>query len=345
MDLSSILLFIISKMNGERTINAGLHLLRGKKSGQTLQDVEYFAVKPFFGILPKLSDQEFDEATDVLRKANFIEEDKKLIRLTTTGEIAAGKLDAFHFSGWDYRGKEILFFKRLALTVQTLSHLHQGTSTFLPIERDREVQLFVKNMLHQQPITSAEFAKAIGSELIVALEASGMSDIQKYIFSCRLSGKDCTAKTWDQLAMELNEPPPTIRLLFIESLHRLLNSIDTSKRTPFLLQLTADIKVQSYLTDSANRTKKLYDQGHALERIAEIRQLKMSTIEDHMIEIAMNDSSFPIVNFVTEKQMKAVIAKADSIGTKRLKVLKEAFSSLSYFKLRLIMAVYKDGEH
>ena len=345
MDLSSILLFIISKMSGERSINASLHLLRGKKSGQTLQDVEYFAVKPFFGILPKLSDEEFREATDVLWKDGFIEEDRNLIRLTSTGVIAVGKLNTFHFSGWDYRGKEILFFKRLTLTVQTLSHMHQGISTFLPIERDREVQLFVKNLLHKQPITSAEFAKTVGSELIEALVASGMSEQQKYIFSCRLSGNNYTAKTWDQLAMELKEPPSTLRLLFIESLHRLLNSIDTLEKAPFLRQLTFDIKVQSYLTDSANRTKKLYDKGHALERIAEIRQLKMSTIEDHMIEIAMNDSSFPIVDFVTEKQMNEVIAKAEAMGTKRLKLLKEAFSSLSYFKLRLIMAVYKDGEY
>ena len=54
MNLSSLLLFIISRLDGERTIYAGLHLLRGKRSGQTLQDVEYYNLKPLFGILPKL---------------------------------------------------------------------------------------------------------------------------------------------------------------------------------------------------------------------------------------------------------------------------------------------------
>ena len=72
MKLSSILLFIISKMNGQRTMNAGLHLLRGKKSGQTLQDVEYFSVKPFFGILPKLEEKTYMEAAGELIEAGFI---------------------------------------------------------------------------------------------------------------------------------------------------------------------------------------------------------------------------------------------------------------------------------
>lgn len=344
MNLSSILLFIISKMNGERTINAALHLLRGKKSGQTLQDVEYFAVKPFFGILPKLTDQEFREAADALRYARLIVEEQNLISLTIAGENEVNKQNDYHFSGWDYRGKEILFFKRLALTVQTLSNMREGTTSFLPIERDREVQLFVKKMLRKQPITSPEFAKAFGEELIAALLVSGMSDEQKYIFSCRLSGKHDTAKTWDQLAMELKKPAATIRLLFIESLHRLLSAVEVSNAYPFFMAITDDIKVRSYLTDSANRTKKLFDQGHPLDRIAEIRQLKMSTIEDHLIEMAMNDTSFPIQNFVSKEQMNAVIDKANSIGTKRLKLLKEAFASLSYFELRLIMAISKEGE-
>ena len=48
MDLSLLLLTIISRLDGERSIYAGLHLLRGKRSGQTLQDVEYYSLKDFF---------------------------------------------------------------------------------------------------------------------------------------------------------------------------------------------------------------------------------------------------------------------------------------------------------
>ena len=72
MNLSSILLTIIRKLDGERTIYAGFHLLRGKRSGQTLQDVEYYGVKAFFGILPKLSLEQFNEAAKELHDADYI---------------------------------------------------------------------------------------------------------------------------------------------------------------------------------------------------------------------------------------------------------------------------------
>ena len=71
MNLSSILLTIISRIDGERTIYAGLHLLRGKRSGQTLQDVEYYGLKDFFGILPKLTAERFDEAAKQLSGFGF----------------------------------------------------------------------------------------------------------------------------------------------------------------------------------------------------------------------------------------------------------------------------------
>ena len=60
------------ELDGERTIYAGFHLLRGKRSGQTLQDVEYYGLKAFFGIVPKLTVERFDEAAKLLRDWGFI---------------------------------------------------------------------------------------------------------------------------------------------------------------------------------------------------------------------------------------------------------------------------------
>ncbi|MFS0687933.1 helix-turn-helix domain-containing protein [Sporosarcina sp. 179-K 8C2 HS] len=342
MNLSSILLFLIGKMDGQRTLNAGLHLLRGKKSGQTLQDVEYFNVKPFFGILPKLEEGTYVEAADKLMSTGLIVQDDKFVRLTDEGKDKMEGLPEFHFKGWDYRGREVIFFKRLSLLVQTLSYMRAGESSFTPIQREREIQLFVRRLLEGQPITNPVFAKQIGDELKLALLQSGMSDIQKTIFACRLTGRTETAKTWDQLATDLSASTEALRLLFIESLHRLLPVIEGNDDFHFLNKIAYDIKVHSYLTDSAMHTKRLFDQGHSLENIAAIRKLKMSTIEDHVIEMAMNDNRFPVTHFVSEEQIQAVISKSEEMGTKRLKLLKNEFDALSYFELRLIMTACKE---
>ncbi len=344
MKLSSILLFIISKMNGQRTMNAGLHLLRGKKSGQTLQDVEYFSVKPFFGILPKLEEKTYLDAAGELIEAGFIFQHDKLVSLTDPGKKKVETLPEYHFRGWDYRGREMLFFGRIALLVQTLSFMRAGDMMFNPIQKDRDIQLFVKRLLQRQPITDPLFAKKIGDELKLALNKSGLNDDRKYIFVSRLTGKAETARTWDQLAAELSRSSEDLRLAFIESLHRLLPAIEESDEFPFLKEVASDIKVHSYLTDSAKHTKKLFDQGHSMESISAVRKLKMSTIEDHIIEMAMNDERFPITRFVSEEHIRSVISKSEELGTKRLKLLKDVFESLSYFELRLILTAYKEVE-
>ncbi|MCG7343007.1 helix-turn-helix domain-containing protein [Sporosarcina sp. ACRSL] len=342
MNLTTILLFIISKLNGERTVNAPLHLLRGKKSGQTLQDVDYFNVKPFFGIFPKLEESTYVKAIDELLDTGLIVQNGKFVYLTELGKQKVKELPAFHFKGWDYRGREMIFFGRIALLVQTLSYMRFGETSFMPIQRDRDIQLFVKRLVEGQPITDPIFAKSIGDELKKALPLSGMSDVQKYIFAYRLTGKNETAKTWDQLAVELKSSTEALRLLFIESLHRLLPVIEKSSHLPYLKKMAIDIKVHSYLTDSAKQTKRLFDEGYSMESIAAIRKLKLSTIEDHFIEMAMSDKSFPLTHFVSQESIDAVLTKSREMGTKRLKLLKNEFEALSYFELRLILTTYKE---
>lgn len=57
-----ILLQIFQKLNNERTVSAAYHILRGKRSGQTIQDVGLFQLHNYFGLLPKLPRAIFDEA-------------------------------------------------------------------------------------------------------------------------------------------------------------------------------------------------------------------------------------------------------------------------------------------
>lgn len=344
MNLSSILLTIINKLDGERTIYAGFHLLRGKRSGQTLQDVEYYGLKAFFGILPKLTIEYFDEAATLLRDSGFITTgDESFVTITTTGRQLVGNLPDYEFNGWDYRGRELLFFARLSLAIQTVSNFKEGEHAFMPIQKDYESQSFVKKLYHQQPISDPAYAKYIAEELRLCIERSGMDDAQKVIVTHRLSGYRLTGWTWDQLADQLKLNPFSVRLLFIESLHRLLSVIEQSTDLSFLRKIAENVKVTTYLTDSSSKTKLLFDRGLSIEDIAATRNLKLSTIEDHFVEMSINDPQFPLTQFVTEDDVEAVVAKVKEVETRRLRLLKEEFARLSYFQLRLILGA-RTGE-
>lgn len=344
MDLKTLILVIINRLDGERTIYSALHLLRGKRSGQTLQDVKYYNLNPFFSLLPKLEKEVFDVSIDKLRQSSLITIDtESIVHITQAGKEMEASLRSYHFNGWDYRGAEQLFFARLSLFIQTLSHFRVNEKTFMPTQRDREVQLFTKDLLMGQSITNPEFALQIKEELVLSMDLSKMSEMQKQILTHRLGGYKQTGWTWSQLSQVLKVDAESIHLHFIESLHLLLPTIENSNQTPYLTRLAQHIKVSSYLTDSSRKTHQLFVDGKSIEEICEIRNLKRSTIEDHFVEISSNDERFPVEQFILQSQIDKVFNKVEELGTKRLRILKDEFPTLTYFQLRLILGVHSRG--
>ena len=53
--LQTMILFCLHKINGERTIYSIYHLLKGKKSSQTIQDTHLFHLQPFYQTYTNLS--------------------------------------------------------------------------------------------------------------------------------------------------------------------------------------------------------------------------------------------------------------------------------------------------
>lgn len=345
MNFSALLCLLFSRLNGEKTVNASYHLLRGKRSGQTIQDAKYYHLQNYFGVLPKLSKSLFDQEIENIKKQNYIAIDKdSRVSITKKGETVIQSTRPFYFDGWHYRGREEIFFARLSLIIQTLSQFSVSKKQFLPIQRDPEVQQFVKNILRHMPIENPSFALKIKDELVDLFEKSAMEEVQKTIMTYRFVGYEQTGWTWLQLGEKLNLAPIDVKLNYIESLHKMLIAIEKNDQTTFLSKIAVGIKVETVLTDSTKRTKAYFDEGHSLEEIANIRQLKLSTIEDHVVEMVLNDPDFPLERFVAQQAFIEVRKKSEMLQTKRLRLLKEQFPELTYFQLRLILSLPMKGE-
>lgn len=344
MKFTSLLCTIFSRLDGEKSVNAAYHLLRGKRSGQTIQDVQYYQLQMFFGILPKLSKTIFDDAIKEIEALDYIRIDHNdILHMTVKGQEVVQKVSPFYFNGWHYRGREEIFFARLSLIVQTLSHFRVGVKQFMPIHRNPEVQQFVKQFLRGYPIEEASFSNQFKKEFMAALERSGMENIQKTIMTYRLVGYGMTGWTWGQLGEQLNQSSLNVKLSFIESLHRLLQTIEQNDDFLLLKKIAIGIRVETLLTESTRKTKSYFDKGYTLEEISATRQLKLSTIEDHIVEMALNDEHFPLKQFVSLEDYRIVQEKSRALKTKRLRVLKETFPQLSYFQLRLILSLPTKG--
>lgn len=342
MNFQQILCFLFNRLQKEKTANAAYYIIQGKRSGQSLQDARNYGLEPFFSILPKLTMTQFEQEVDYLRREQLmtIDEDN-IVHMTAKGEQLIVPIKQHHFNGWYYRGNERIFFNRLALIVQTASYMRVGEKRFLPIQHDPKIQLFVKQFLRGKLYTTPAFAAQLKEELHRLLQDQVENEIGKEVFVYRLTGYQYTGWTWLQIAKQLQMNPLDAQCALIETLHYLLQQIEQSNSVPLLTEIAKDIKLTITLTTSAKQTKQLFDVGKSIEEIAIIRQLKMSTIEDHMIEIAMNDPDFPLHLFVSNEEQMAVRQFIAETKTKKLRPLKEQFSKLTYFQLRLILSTPK----
>ena len=98
-------------------------------------------------------------------------------------------------------------------------------------------------------------------------------------------------------------------------------------------------------TVTTDKTFRLLEKGFSLEQIAQIRQLKLSTIEDHLVEISLHDHSFLLDEYVKKEHRVEIEKAVQKLKTKQLKKLKEFLNNenISYFHIRLVLT--KIGDH
>lgn len=344
MLFQQILLNIVATFHEERTISAAFHLLRGKRSGQTIQDVGIFKLHALFGLMPKLARQKFDAEVELLVAKSYLTiGENGYYQLLEAGKKQAAEPIPVRFDGWYYRGNEHVFFSRLSLIVQSLSHQGAQVRAFSPIEKNEGIQRWVREFLHRNKYQDGALQATFLQEMNDSLTGATLDDFQRECVIYRLTGYEMPGATWQQLAFQKGVSEMDVQLFYISALHCWLQEIYSNvERYPHLIQLTQQIRIETPLTDSTTHTARLYRQGHSMEQISQIRRLKTSTIEDHFVELVMNDRQFDIAPFVTALEQQQVFDVIETYDTRKLKVLREILPHLSYFQLRIVLARGQD---
>lgn len=341
MLITQILMRIFATYENERTISAAFHIVQGKRSGTTIQDVGLYKLFAYFGILKKFPRQTFDHIVNEMQQQQLIEVyENGFFAVLPNGKQLANEPFTYYFDGWHFRGNEHIFFARLSLVIQALSYQAEGYKSFAPMTRDEEVQQFSRKFLTFHQFHKTPLQQPFLQELLSCLEEAQLSELQREIFTKRLHGAKVFGYTWSQLAEQHEVDLLSCQLYFISALHTMLHYIEQHS-LPMLQQLMHGVKVTNVLTDSTQYTADLFMKGHSLEEIAHIRRLKMSTIEDHIVEFAMYEPTLNIEYFISQNDCQQVLATVDNYMTKKLKVLKEAVPHLTYFQIKL--ALTKEG--
>ncbi|MTT31244.1 hypothetical protein GMB86_04335 [Terrilactibacillus sp. BCM23-1] len=341
-----VVLHLIKKFQGDRSIYGIYHLLHGKKSSQTIQDSLLFSAKAFFNSLENLSRENWNNLIRTCCSKHLLQEIKKdHVTLTNVGSDTYLMLSksytiptGLELTAWI--DIETRFWKKLKMIIQSLSHMIHHERYYYPVSRQDDIQQWTKNFYRHLEVNRYQLSNQLQKEIKTAL--SICSDLESGILVYQLSGFQVNGMTIEQLAKVTHLSLFETSFLFKSSLRKLLNQIAAKPDKYPILAKIADLDrpVSAVsLTQSARKTLNLINRGLTLDQIASLRHLTQNTIEDHVVEIAFQDPSFPIDSFIDEKSYQHIQQIIGSLTTKRLSVIKEACrQDISYFMIRLVLA-------
>ncbi|MDM5199556.1 helix-turn-helix domain-containing protein [Fictibacillus enclensis] len=335
-----ILLYLIKKFNGERSLSGLLHMLNGKKTSQTLSDGHLFNISSFFGILPGLRRNEAEHTAAELLKRGWVCLENDRYTITDIGAQVTEDFFNLHtylfmFDGMRYKQAEQPFYQLLTLYIQSLSHAIRQDYSFLPVSQDPAVLHSVKVWFPKGEDRQME-ADQLYREMLALL--SEWADLDAENFVLRLSRHNRTGLTNKQAAQILQIPEVEAQLRFRSMLHFLLKRAkEAHEEYKVLNKLMAGLDLDKPLTLSAQKTWNLLNEGKSMEQIINIRRMKKSTIEDHLVEIAIHYDRFSIDHYVSLEEQQRILNAYTVLQTKKLKVIKDRLEDISYFKIRLVL--------
>ncbi|KFN02755.1 recombinase RecQ [Bacillus clarus] len=345
MQLQYTLLYCLKQLNSERTVSSIYYLLKGKRSSQTLQDGNMFQISFLFGIYKSLTRADYDQEIERILQAEWIRPvHENTYVLTSAGEKQLNdweKRVAFppHLHGLHYGELGETFWKRLSLIIQTVSNLQQTNTKFIPIQQDTDIMMWVKQFLTGIPYARNELATRLWTEMYKLLKDS--DPVGATILTYRLTGYERIGYTWQQLAGITERDVFRVYFLFWGTIHFFIQVVrDKENEFPLLSKILSYPNERADLFSlSTKKTYNLWKQGRSLEEIATIRDLKLATIEDHFVEIALRERDFSIEMFMEKSKIEKVQKVIETLQTRKLRVLKQSVGEeISYFEVRLVLA-------
>ncbi|UOQ93614.1 helix-turn-helix domain-containing protein [Halobacillus shinanisalinarum] len=337
-----IILECVLQMNGERTVSGIFHLLKGKRSSQTLQDARSYKLDQYFGIYPSLSKQVLQAF--IKRAANeqliSIENEQFAVFREKGSDYLSNYKGPFpkYFSGMAEHGNVRDFQDRLQLHIQTVTHMSVNNPAFLPIIEQLKVQQWVKQQFSLNKARIKDVEVQLYLELATLLNQ--LTCLEAELFTSRLTGESVVGETRDQIAQDHNISIQDVDVLLSHVFYFLYHQAKNSpSHYPELARCLEGLSSSSLITQSAKITYRYLQRGFSIKDIARKRQLKISTIEDHVVEAALVVPHFSIRTFISEVDERRIVDAARALQTKRLKKIYESLEGeFTYFELRLVLA-------
>ena len=185
-------------------------------------------------------------------------------------------------------------FSCIQLLIQTLSHTRKESNTFIPIVQNTYVQQRVKQLYHQV-IESNQVSNTI-DEIYLLFENLNNKDNHTFLHYY-LQGYEESMYTRQQISLIEGIPQSELFEREMNELIDILNQLKDSTKYPILSQA---IILSPLLTNTYLSYQKLKS-GLSLKEIAQLQNVKLNTIEDHILEMYIKGYLIDYTLFINKK--------------------------------------------
>ncbi|MGM0805270.1 MAG: helix-turn-helix domain-containing protein [Bacillota bacterium] len=324
-------------------------MVTGKKTAQSLSDSQWFGIERYYSAFKGMAHDTFTETIHSMIKEKYMEalEDHVYILTEKGEEILESENDRLsylkHLNGLKYASIETSCWQVITLYVQALSNSLYGNFNYSPVIRDFSVIQKVKSVFPKSNSERKVQAEKLYSEVSRVLFEH--DKVSADLFVKKLSGYNRIGSTFEQISRVEGISLQETILRFRAVLHSLIQKVTLEKiDLPMLYSLIGSYTEAPALTNSASITFKMLKSNKSIDEIMSVRNLKSSTLEDHLVEIAREVPDFSIIPYIDEQEFLKVKHYYRKTNETKLRPFKDAFPHLSYFQIRLVLAK-EGGKH
>ncbi|MCU5745469.1 helix-turn-helix domain-containing protein [Staphylococcus sp. SQ8-PEA] len=316
--MNEIITFALEQAYPYKTTKSIYNIITGKKSHQTLFDACSQRLMSLYHVMPNLKYPSFERI------------------LAEKGKDSNYQTDVILQSKFTYDSM-VHTFKALQLMTQTISFHLNGTYQFFPITEHKDIQQRVKILFHKiKEEALIEHYILELEQLFSALSESSLKNVLHYY----LIGYEESMYTSHQVSLIEDIPLEQLKIYEFNELIQLVSTINNPDKYPLLSQLV----MLPTLSRNTYKTYKLLKHKKTFQDIAAYQNIKLSTLEDHVLELFIKGYFTDYLHFVTYDNMTHFISFYNDNKHLRLKMFKEKFSSLTYFQIKLMIVGIERGD-
>lgn len=320
------------------------HILQGKKTASILYRAADYSLDCFFGFFPTIGRHAFFQRLEQLVSLGYLSffSANEEYQQTDEGKEVVEHYFSHHYYPkklhWMTYGRAVQEFqKKVYFLTQIFSEIRHENSRYIPLEKNGDIQLWAKQWLKQQRSDLQQAAVKFGQEWKLLL--SQLENENAIIIAQSLSGHQVVGLTKKQLAERMSVETLEINMREADTFSNLVElTVKLKNEAPLFYSILQEIlqKNDNSLSKSAKETVQLIQKGYSLGQIEHVRNLKKSTISEHLIEWVILFPNVDIKPFIPKEIYETAADLIKENPSYTFKEMQELVPAMEFMWFRLM---------